>query len=116
MSIKESSPATKRSAAVAPEVNLRVSIVYKHARKNPPVLKSKADRHEQISKIGVTVARQNGLMFSKKKFNKSACLVLISVIVFCFQCIIYSNRRRIRNVSSVSATSPINLPTTDESK
>ena len=60
--------ATKRSAGVAPEVNLR-----EHVKCMPPPIVNNAShfgfeterRHHQKSKTGVSVAPQKGLMSSK---------------------------------------------------
>ena len=65
--------ATKRSAGVTPEVNLR-----EHVTHTPPPSANKAAhsgfeihrRHYQKSKTGVSVAPQKGLMSSKNFFKK----------------------------------------------
>ena len=59
--------ATKRSAGVAPEVNLRISLCAgdKAHKRNHTGFETQGICHEK-SKIGVSVAPQKGLMSSKK--------------------------------------------------
>ena len=69
--------AAKRSAGVAPEVNLRNSLHAgnkAHKRGIHPGSETQGRRHQK-SKTGVSVAPQKGLMFSKKFFLKKSKLV-----------------------------------------
>ena len=57
-----------QSAGVAPEVNLRITQVRKHAS-DPPCFETQGRCHQK-SKTGVPVAPRKGLMSSKNKEQK----------------------------------------------
>ena len=71
--------ATKRSAGVAPEVNLKECVKempMPSANKTAHSGFETQRRHYQKSKTGVSVAPQKGLMSSKKNFFLKVCLSL----------------------------------------